>query len=408
MEVTLRDLSQEQLNNASKLVLVNEYMMYRKLEPNKYETLCMYCRKKNVVTYKQLREIQHSHYCPDCNEWLHSTTKKTKGRHIDYVEIDELGYKIDVSYDFDNVRVNSYEQFADFNQRNRKSVAIKRGYRLNSSGCIYEWHWQNDGTYTYKYNWKFKNYCWGYDNCLFTMLNGSPLERKEIYKNKCSFINKSNQIKLVIDNRLTPKQAELVKVFDINSIDDFNKYKHLLNDYEFRFHLEDFLRHNLILNIYHLDYLSRTGIDLGKYYHYLNNLKTLGWKYDKPKTKEDFEYRLSKTDNIIATEKDRIIDENINRRFAELPKYESENITISPFKCAHDIRECGKKLHNCIGGYVERYSKGETDLYELKIDDVLTVAIEMKGKDLWQARTDHNGDCPSELMEHINNFILAM
>ena len=101
---------------------------------------------------------------------------------------------------------------------------------------------------------------------------------------------------------------------------------------------------------------------------------------------------------------DDIIDNKIKSRYNDLPKYEKDEITISPFKYAQEIRRCGKRLHNCIGGYVERYANKNTDLYHIDLDGAMIVALEIQGKKLCQAYADRNSECPDNIMQHIKSF----
>ena len=172
----------------------------------------------------------------------------------------------------------------------------------------------------------------------------------------------------------------------------------------------EYLRDGITLNVYYLDYLRKNKIEMGKYYHYLNNMKDLGFKLDKP---TNFDYRFEQVQKMYEQHKEKLADAKIAKRYEELPKYTQENVSIEPFKSAKEVRDCGKKLHCCIGGFVSNYSNKVTDIYHCDLDGALTVALEIKKGELIQARSDHNGACPANLLEHIkmfcrqNNFALG-
>ena len=228
----------------------------------------------------------------------------------------------------------------------------------------------------------------------------NPIDRKIILTERFNnTIIKSNQRKLISDNIFKLQIIPFIRIFDLKNKDDVFKYeKYLLEN---TYHIDEFIRDNIELNVHYLDYLARNNINLGKYYEYMKNMETLKFKLDKP---TDFEDRFNKVERMVEAEENRQININCIQRYYNLPRYKNKTITIYPFQSAREIRNCGKSLHNCIGGYVDKYADKKTDLYHLDIKGVKTIAIEVKDNILRQAYGNNNKDCPQKLFKHIKSF----
>lgn len=372
-------------------------------ENGQYKTYCPYCQKYNVLSPAEFKKVRQEKKCPLCGNSFKNTTRTHLHKYYgDAVFITEdgvdNGYYVISEWSFgDSVKLKSIDKYCIKQGHN---LLVKKGYYLSGFyysyriGCYPNevedvWHKSRSMNYYYaSYDYYTK---WTFDF-------GTRKDRTKIL-NEIALLNKSNQIKLVLENNLTIDMAKAVKVFDINTIEQVKQYEQYLKDNAT--HVEDFIKNNMQLNVHYLDYLSRKNIDLGSYFVFLNDLKKLGFPYEKP---SDFDFRSQKVGEMACSVADKVINDKISNRLLTLPSYSSDNVIIKPFTTAYEVRRCGKVLHNCIGGYTTRYGDGETDLYHLNLDGVLKIAIEIKDRKLLQAYADHNKPCPADLMKHIKSF----
>lgn len=72
--------------------------------------------------------------------------------------------------------------------------------------------------------------------------------------------------------------------------------------------------------------------------------------------------------NQIKYKEDKELNDKIESRIKELSKYEFENeiFVLRPFTSSKEIIEEGKQLKHCVGGYMERYANGETNLFAIR------------------------------------------
>lgn len=76
-------------------------------------------------------------------------------------------------------------------------------------------------------------------------------------------------------------------------------------------------------------------------------------------------------------------------------------------KTADEIREEGATLHHCVGTYVERVAKGETNIFFVrKVDapDVPYYTLEWQDNDIRQCRGSHNCDMTPEVKAFVEAF----
>lgn len=379
-------------------------MYYKKLDNGNYKIFCSHCMKFHEIEKSEFKNIRTYHKCPKCYREFKCTSTNYPTRYTKYIRIGDYGYRADVAFDFDNgptlIAIKQMAYFAKhclyLKETNVTGMWWSSRLYYNPEKTEYRQSFSKYAAY------QFTNF---YDEFFFNacLFSGSIL--KEFYKKKFSYITKSNQIKLISDNKFSFAEIDSIKLFDLKTKEEIEKYKeyisknrydvaNLVNEYQF--------------NVYHLDYLARNNIDLGKYAHYCRLATELGYKPDKPK---DFEKRKDTLETIKAkelarkeVEKYKGFDPMISQRFTTLPRYEENDVTITPFSNATEIITCGKKLHNCIATYVERYGKGQTDIYHLDLDGALKIAIEIRNGVLQQALADHNSQCPNDLMKHIRHF----
>ena len=408
MEILERPLSQKEINEVAKIMLTKDNKMhYQMYDKGQYELYCPFCQTYKRVNYQQLKQIRFNEQCPTCLMPFKRFSKETNYLVEDYVKIDDYGYRFKVEWNFGELpHVLETEQCMYFDKSKTyvKDIRLKmfgRGIvKVDDEDYIsHQYRVSNSEYYLYS---TFK-----YPNPTLPLWLGNQKQIKKlalennIAKSTISKL-KSNQKKLIIDNDVTRIQVETMVVFDLNDIDDV--YKHSEYIKKNAIHLYDFLHNNIKLNHFYLDYLDNNKNDLGYYFHFLQNLKELGFKYEKPK---DFAHRSGVVQDLYNQHEQEIKSKKIEKRCEKLPTYKSKDIIISPFKTAQQIIDCGKALHNCIGGYVSRFADGETDLYHLDVKDKLTIAIEVRNNELWQAYADGNTDCPTKLMKHIKEFCKA-
>lgn len=395
----------------ARMITIDEKKMpYQKVAKGQYKMYCPYCQNYKLISYEELKKIrsdkkQENEWCapyvecPICKNRFDSTTNKLTHKVYDnyvYIEIDgkKLGYHITSEWNFgEPIKFISAEQFAIFQ---KDETYVKCGYALGFYGrkIVYNPDYES-GLYrksvSNNYSWCCYDY---YSKWLWRY--GSRVDLKKCLEDAFG-LTKSSQQTVVFKTKCNWDYVHGIKLFGINSVEEYEKYYPYLQ--KNKEHLNDWKDETL--NIYYLDYLNRNNIDLGEYFTYSQNVKKLGFKLDKP---TDFKFRFDKVEDMVTAEKDKGINERIKERYDELPKYAKDNVLIYPFKRAQDIRNCGKSLHNCIGGYVERYANKTTDIYRLDLDGRLTAALEIMNGKLKQAYEDHNTKCSEDVLNHIKSF----
>lgn len=401
---------------AKMITSTEKKLIYQKVAKGQYKMYCPYCQKYKLITYDELKNIRStrtkpnpysSDYieCPICEHKFDSTTNRlTHKVYDDYVrlEIDgnDVGYHVVSEWTFgEPIKLISADQYAIFQ---KDETYVKCGYALVCYGKqiafnpdYYSGYYRKAVNNKYYggtgYGWA----CFDYYS-LWNWYYGTRADKR-----KCLIdayhVTKSSQHAVVYQTNCPADYVYAIKLFNINSVEEYEKYYPYLH--KNKEHFRDWGEQEL--NIHYLDYLSRNDIDLGEYFTYSQNVKKLGFKLDKP---TDFKFRFDKVEDMVTAEKDKGINERIKERYDELPKYAKDNVLIYPFKRAQDIRNCGKSLHNCIGGYVERYANKTTDIYRLDLDGRLTAALEIMNGKLKQAYEDHNTKCSEDVLNHIKSF----
>ena len=381
-------------------------LMYRE-EDDGYLAYHPTCGRKGKISKKTFKQARGTHLCPFCFSEIKSTTKENKQTGFNFVRFGSLaesyGYYVLYEYNIDKEPFADCDQiyYASGNDCYHRYVGFDMfAHNLTLRTDRPDWKYSkrsNWSNYTYQERHSYEECMWDYDYCKERYISEST--KRQYLEKEASYIVKSNQKKILMDNLLSRSQMEFIKVFDIKNMEDVVDNKAFIGKYHNHFY--EFIRDGIVLNTYYLDYLKRNKIDLGTYYEYIHNQLTLGFKLDKP---TDFEHRLEVSREMMKAEEDKRLNIKIAERYEELPKYEKENVTISPFKSSQEIRDCGKTLHNCIGGYVKKYADKTNDIYHLDLDGAITIALEITGNRLIQAHSDHNKECPANLFEHIKTF----
>ena len=399
----------EQIQNMGKIALATRCnkIIYKEIDTG-YLAYHAGCDKQGIISKTTLEQVKGTHLCPFCFKEIKSTTKQLKHCGYQFVvkHMGDQAYGYYVYYDFELGK----EMWCDVDQ-----VLYASGDDCYHRYICFDLFANNVSLNAEKYpDWKYsKRSHWSctyyrernsYESAMYDY--DYRLEFFQDYKTKkqyleqeASFIQKSNQKQLVIENLFDHDEMKFIKVFDLKSADEIKRNrKYICHEHS---HIGEFMRDDITLNIYYLDYLRKNKIDLGKYYTYIKRLKDLGFKYDKP---TDFKFRYEKIEAMHKQALEKLSNEKIAKRYEELPKYSESNVSISPFKSAQEVRDCGKNLHCCIGGFVSNYANKVTDIYHCDLDGALKVALEIRQGELIQARGDHNDVCPANLLEHIKSF----
>ena len=149
-------------------------------------------------------------------------------------------------------------------------------------------------------------------------------------------------------------------------------------------------------------YTSVTTV-LGEWRDYLNECDELGinTKQEHVLFPNNLQSAHDKTMRKIKLKRDERLNEIIVKRVMELEQYilENEQFLIRPAKDSMELFMEGRLLQHCVGGYADRYAKGGTEIYFVRMvnapeDPFVTVEV-VNGK-LVQARGLKNS--PSHLL----------
>lgn len=378
-------------------------LVYKKLK-DRYRIFCMKCMRYEYVTKEQLKQIQAAQICPMCFQKVTPSKKLEHGFHYYIMDYENDGYRVSVNWKFGQKPKTELIQVMydalDGTNIFTRFIFCNMGYGFCWRDDMKEWKKRNAQGYFWRFN---------------SVHEDPPITKKDyIYKalwdrgvrdTDADMMVKSNQKKIFIDNLMSGSQMEFTVAFDLKSYEEVYKYRAYMKK-----NSADIFRP---LNIHYLDYVVRNNIKLHDFYDYMRQCDQLGVKVDKPR---DFIERHHKYSQIIANKRKEDTEKKIKKRYAQLLKmaYAKDGVEIVPFKTGDEIRKCGKKLHNCIASiYLPEYANHSTDLYCLKKNGAMLVAIEVRNNRVVQARSNWNKDCPAVYMKHIkkwcntNRFALA-
>ena len=391
-------LTREQIRDCTKLVMTNFNMLpYKKITKGQYELYCPYCQTYHRITSVELKTIQITKECPTCHQKFSRTTREDYYEAHDYVYIDGYGYIFEAKWKFgEPITLIKHEQIAAFFDK----TWIKCGYFLgNFARGIYFSEDQYSSLYRESHSPNWLPNFYKYHDCEWVYLYGSKKAKKQMLERFATYIEKSDQKKILADNTVPFRNIPFFKLFDLHSYEDYKRNEQWMfkNQYEAKENMNKYQ-----FNVFYLDYLVRNNISLSRYLSYAEKMKTLNLKLDKP---SNYTVREEIVENMYDLLMNKELTEKIAKRYNSLPNYETEHITIKPFKTKAEMVRCGRELSNCIGrNYVESYAKGNTDVYHLDEDGKMTIAIEILNKALWQARSYDNGKCPKKYLDHIKQF----
>lgn len=401
------DPTPEQVERMGRILLMayNNKLIVKETEDG-YLAYHSRCNKMRKIPKQVIGQVRKAHICPFCFSPITSVTTNTKDTHSDFVKIESNDHEIFgyyVMYDFELGKPLwvDIEQtyYACGNEAYYRYMGLDMfAHYITLRSDRNDWRYRpryrgNPCSGTYYYGYEYDTYAdkmWTLGYSEEKLVNECLENKRKYLENVASYIEKSNQRKLVIDNLFNEDQMRFIKAFDLKTPDEV--YRNNAYIKKNSSHIIDLFRYNITLNVFYLDYLRKNKIDLGNYFKYLNDLKELGFKYDKP---TDFEDRKQRVEEMVKQARDKQLDEKCIKRYESLPKYSKDDISIQPFKSAEEIRRCGKELHNCIGGYVRKYAEGNANLFHLDLKGKMKVAIEIRDLKLAQAMVDHDKKCKS-------------
>ena len=403
----LIDLTKEQKANI-KNAFAESKLIYKKTQKG-YKIKCLYCNHQEDIDKEMMKQIQASHLCPKCFR----TVELKKDNYIsdiaDLLKVNqdgqEIGYYVRLIRQIGKKPKFEYKQVAYWDKKDkfycRNVLNSLSGWKYYSNKQIDRWYRSKEERDRLKKFRLRKGSPYSYqtlENCFVDyrcIRNDTYMTKKEYYERYANYELKSNQRKIVEDNLLNYKQVLALKIFNLKNYKEIYKYRAYINKYGSTIDPYDFE-----LNIYFLDYLSRNDIHYHDFTDYIDDCIQLGLKVDKPK---DFNKAHELLANEIVIKDKSKCDKKIKTRFIELKRksLSNEHYEIAPFESVREIVEVGAKLHNCLSTYVEKYAKGQTDIYLIKKQDEVIGAIEIKNNKLIQAR----GKCNTNLEKEQNRFV---
>lgn len=376
--------------------------LYKKIK-TKVKIFCPNCGTYKTISSETFKQVKYSRICPNCftnfNRLVDADRNTYSNHLVEYIAIDKVdGVQVRVNYQF-NKKPKLNEIKHVFHTENGKDY-IKDIYMV---GMGYPMHIKPiECKYDYIPNHEWKRTKGSYRYYFWSNYNTVIKTKKEYLENEASFIGKSNQKKLCIDNLFNEQQIVAIKMFDLKRADEVYKYRTWINS-----NIDARNVGTETYNYYLLKYLYKNKISLNLYKDYESMCKKLNRKIDKPK---DFKLWHDRLQMMIEIQKNPKYVTKIEKRYKKLSKnnYQKKNIEIKAFETYEEIINISHMLHNCMSRlYVEPYCKGKSDLYHLDVDGIPTLAIEVCDKKLKQCYGNHNSEPPKELKKIVKKWILS-
>ena len=161
---------------------------------------------------------------------------------------------------------------------------------------------------------------------------------------------------------------------------------------------------------------------VGDYYDYLNECEKLSIAMDEQILfPQNFKYAHEMSSKAIQEMKDEKLKketllQDIAFKKSQVEKeglfaFEDDNYIMILPKSKKDFEEEGRNMHNCVGGYFERVSKGTcTVLFLREKKDIQKsyCTVEIKGIELIQCRTAYNKDAPEDVMKFMQKYLKVL
>lgn len=352
-------------------------------EKGTVKIFCTNCQRYATYTSKEWRRIRQAEVCPMCYFHPFRYSNKTEWMFRSYIREGCEGYKTWAMWRFGQEPLFGYKHVYHVESGHEYRRGIVKGmcYTLTEDPRD-EWK-------------KCRSWYGGFFYYLEDLpAVDAPMTRRQYYEGMEIKGLKTDQTQFIKRGIFSEKQIQFILAFDLHDPEDVYKHARYIKR-----HLTPKDHHGK-WNRYTLDYLDRYDISPLDYRDYEDQCKELGFKPDKPK---DFRERHEKYSQMVETKRNAEADERIMKRIESLMKFQHGNVVILPFASCDELIQCGKNLHNCIGGYIPQYRDGECDLYHMDIDGVLTAAIEIRDGKLIQARADHNQSIRDD--EYVKRFM---
>ena len=111
--------------------------------------------------------------------------------------------------------------------------------------------------------------------------------------------------------------------------------------------------------------------------------------------------------DLIEVVKNEANDRLIKERLETLNKniYQNDKYIVYPASSSESLIRESRLQHNCVKSYINRYALAETDIYlmrEISDVDKPLVTVEVKDKDIVQARIKYNDDPNEEQLKFLD------
>ncbi len=409
----IREITQEEKQViASSLFRLENVMFSHKIDKNNYEIFCPNCQEYHTVDANLMKQIKFSKLCPFCFNELTKIANSDYYSKEFYVLIDDyFGYHTTVEWSYHNKPIALDCWQCMYLDKEISKISSYYGHVTGRTGYVMGIGLSVYGHSILRYPerpWSHTNSLYYWRNCydfnyIATKYEPVIITKKKYLESLGRERFKSNQYEIIKKNLVNKEQCELIRAFDLKSYDDLYKrrafYKKCFRKYDYD--RSSTLAEMIPLNATYLDYIIKNCIHIKDFSDYCKDMNYLGIKVGKPKDFNNEHYNMSLE---VKAKKNDSYNPEIAERSDKLPTYSKDNITISPFKNSREIVDCANRLHNCIATYIEKYAKGNTDLYHLDDGGELKVAIEIRNGRLVQAKADHNRDCDYSLMSNIKSF----
>ena len=400
MIVLPEELGQKTLQEMGECVLsAKRVFLYKKLKKGA-RVYCSHCQRNEIVTEEQYKQIRYSKVCPWCmREYSRIQECNSHELAIDFVEHQNYGYKVFAKFSWRyGIKVNT-ELVAIFGQKTyvRNIYLAGCGYPVKIKSMYKEWHKERMGKWR---ETKSPNYY--YQMCTLQWYRETKKvihTKKEYLFNNYGYVIKSNQRKMIADNLFNEDQIQAIVMFNLKNPDDVYKYRAYIKANRYSLRKEEFYNEST------LNYLWKNKIELSDYNDYASLCREMKRKLDKPKDFKLWHDRLVALKEIKQNKK---YERGIRKQYKKLSIHnmETDSYTISTFRNCAEIIEVSKCLHNCMSRmYLDRFAKGETELWHLDVDGKPFLAIEVNDGKLIQCRADHNENPPKKYSRYVKDWL---
>lgn len=366
-------------------------IMYKKVEGG-YQVLCTNCGAKEIMPFKKLKMVRNAGVCWKCGRERETTTKTfgTISKFISSPKNSGDVFYVTIMYDWEKILDWNVDHVIHYDN-NGTYVRKLTKFMYAQVYCPERDYWRKTKAY-------YGDYYFG---------NAEILD--ETYTLKKHYIEaeallgafKSNQKEFICKGVYNIEQLRYINFFDINCPEDIENN----NSYIKKNPSTSLIHQDFKLNKYYLDYLKREKIPLADFMDYARACRYQNIKIGKPK-KENFWKEhddMTMQREILKKAK---FEDGVEKRRIELKEleFEKDGIAIKVFDNVAQIVSTGKRLHNCIGTYCEKYAEQKTNIFYGTVEGELAFALEVADKKVIQARSDHNGTVPSNVKKVIRDW----